>query len=197
MQRFPNRRHHRTPASNNPNLQNIPIRTDLGKEIRRAFIARGPGFTLLAADYSQIELRVMASMSGDKAMISDFEAGHDIHAATAARVYGVDLDHVESEMRRKAKMVNFGIIYGISAFGLSQRLGIPRKEAGEIINNYFLQYPQVKAFMDQTIMDCQEKGYVETLTAVAVTCATSTPKQWQECRLTQCDYQSHRVRLPT
>ena len=151
-------------ASNNPNLQNIPIRTDLGKEIRRAFIARGPGFTLLAADYSQIELRVMASMSGDKAMISDFEAGHDIHAATAARVYGVDLEHVESEMRRKAKMVNFGIIYGISAFGLSQRLGIPRKEAGEIIDNYFLQYPQVKAFMDQTIMDCQEKGYVETLT---------------------------------
>lgn len=151
-------------ASTDPNLQNIPIRTDLGRGIRRAFVSRGEGWTLLSADYSQIELRVMAELSGDPGLREAFESGQDIHAATAARVHGVSIEAVQPEMRRTAKMVNFGIIYGISAFGLSQRLGIPRSAAAAIIEEYFRQYPGVKAYMDRTIADCRARGYVETMT---------------------------------
>ena len=151
-------------ASNNPNLQNIPIRSPLGQEVRRTFIPRDDQHILMAADYSQIELRVMAEMSGDPGMREAFAKGHDIHAATAAKIFDIDLAEVTSDMRRKAKMVNFGIIFGISAFGLSQRLGIARKEASEIIDQYFEKYPQVKAFMDSTIASCQKHGYVETMT---------------------------------
>lgn len=150
-------------ASTDPNLQNIPVRSATGREIRKAFIPRSPEFTLLAADYSQVELRIMAAMSGDPGMIEDFQLDHDIHSATAARVYGVPLEDVDSDRRRTAKMVNFGIIYGISAFGLSQRLGIPRGEAAEIIDTYFNQYPGVKSFMDRTIEEARTNGYVETL----------------------------------
>jgi DNA polymerase-1 len=151
-------------ASTEPNLQNIPVRSEAGREIRKAFVPRGPEFTLLAADYSQIELRIMAAMSGDSGMIEAFEQDLDIHRATAARVYGVSLEDVLPGMRSTAKMVNFGIIYGISAFGLSQRLGIPRGEAAEIIETYFAKYPGVKEFMDRTVADAREKGYVGTLT---------------------------------
>ncbi len=151
-------------ASSDPNLQNIPIRSDLGREIRKAFVPGFDGWVLMSADYSQIELRIMAALSGDKAMIEAFAQGLDIHQATAARVYGVELDGVLPEMRRTAKMVNFGIIYGISAFGLSQRLGIPRGEAATIIDNYFKQFPGVKRFMEQIVEDAKTRGYVETLT---------------------------------
>ncbi len=151
-------------ASSNPNLQNIPIRSDLGREIRKAFVPGEEGWVLMSADYSQIELRVMAALSGDKAMIEAFANGLDIHQATAARVYGVELDGVLPEMRRTAKMVNFGIIYGISAFGLSQRLGIPRGEAATIIENYFKQFPGVKQFMEKVVEDAKQCGYVETIT---------------------------------
>ena len=150
-------------ASNNPNLQNIPIRTEQGRKIRKAFVPRKEGYKILAADYSQIELRVMASISGDDSMRSAFAEGLDIHSATAARVYGVDLDAVTSDMRRGAKTVNFGIIYGISAFGLSQRLDIPRGEAADLIDSYFEEYPRVKEYMDDTIAFAKENGYVETL----------------------------------
>ena len=150
-------------SSNHPNLQNIPIRTEQGREIRRAFVPRSDEFILMAADYSQVELRLMAHMSGDKGMLEAFREGHDIHQATAAKVYNVSLEEVIPDMRRKAKMVNFGIIYGISAFGLSQRLDIPRKEAAEIIDAYFTQYPGVKTFMDQTIEETRKNGYVETM----------------------------------
>ena len=151
-------------ASSDPNLQNIPVRSELGREIRTAFVPRGEGFTLLSADYSQIELRIMAAMSGDAGMIEAFEKDLDIHAATAAKVNGVSVDEVEPAMRSAAKMVNFGIIYGISAFGLGQRLGIPRREAGDIIDTYFEQYPEVKAFMDATIEGARKNGCVQTLT---------------------------------
>ncbi|MDP0489850.1 MAG: DNA polymerase I [Verrucomicrobiota bacterium JB023] len=160
-------------ASSDPNLQNIPIRTDLGREIRKAFVPRKKigstdqqettRFTLLAADYSQVELRIMAALSGDPGMIEAFQKDEDIHTATAAKVYGIPSSEVTSDHRRTAKMVNFGIIYGISAFGLSQRLGIPRGEAGEIIASYWKQYPKVKEFMETTIESAKEKGYVETL----------------------------------
>ena len=149
-------------ASSNPNLQNIPIRTEMGRRVRKAFVPYAKDDVILSADYSQIELRVMADLSQDPGMTEAFQAGQDIHTATAARVYGVNLEDVTSEMRRKAKMVNFGIIYGISAFGLSQRLHIPRGEASDIIKAYFAQYPAVKDFMDQTIESAREKGYVET-----------------------------------
>ncbi|MCW0219561.1 MAG: DNA polymerase I, partial [Prosthecobacter sp.] len=151
-------------ASSNPNLQNIPIRSDSGKEIRKAFVPGKEGCVLLSADYSQVELRVMAALSDDKAMIEAFQNGLDIHQATAARVYGVPLDGVLPEMRRTAKMVNFGIIYGISAFGLSQRLGIPRGEAASIIENYFKQFPGIHGYMGQIIEDAKRFGYVETIT---------------------------------
>jgi DNA polymerase-1 len=150
-------------SSQNPNLQNIPIRTELGKEVRRAFVARDENHVLLSADYSQIELRVIAHVSGDEGMMDAFRQGIDIHTATAARVWGVPLDAVDKDMRRKAKTVNFGIIYGISAFGLSQRVGIPRKEAKEIIDNYFEKFPGIKNYMDNTIAFAQQHGYVETI----------------------------------
>ena len=150
-------------SSANPNLQNIPIRSEKGREVRKAFVPRNEDFTLLAADYSQIELRLMAHLSQDEGMLSAFQNGEDIHAATAAKVYQVDLEKVSREQRSHAKMVNFGIIYGISAFGLSQRLGIKRGEAKEIIDNYFMQYPKVKDYMDLSIEHAREKGFVETI----------------------------------
>ncbi len=150
-------------SSVNPNLQNIPIRTEEGREIRRAFIPK-EGFTLLACDYSQIELRIMAELSQDQHLRDAFIHGEDIHTATAARVFGVEKDDVTREMRSKAKMVNFGIIYGISAFGLAQRLGIPRTEAGEIIEQYRANYPGVQDYLDSTIEFAQKHEYVETIT---------------------------------
>ena len=150
-------------ASSDPNLQNIPVRSEMGRELRRAFIPRNSDFTLMAADYSQVELRVMAALSGDPAMIKAFKNDLDIHTATAARVFGVETNEVVPDMRRTAKMVNFGIIYGISAFGLSQRLGIPRNEASEIIKTYFEQYPDIHQFMTDTIENAREKGYTETI----------------------------------
>ncbi len=150
-------------SSVNPNLQNIPIRTEEGREVRRAFIPR-EGFTLLASDYSQIELRIMAELSGDPGLREAFIHGEDIHTATASRVFGVEKGDVTREMRSKAKMVNFGIIYGISAFGLSQRLGIPRKEAAEIIKQYRANYGGVQDYLDSTIEFAQKNEYVETIT---------------------------------
>ena len=150
-------------SSVNPNLQNIPIRSEKGREVRKAFVPKNEDFTLLAADYSQIELRLMAHLSQDEGMLSAFQNGEDIHAATAAKVYQVELEKVSREQRSYAKMVNFGIIYGISAFGLAQRLGIKRGEAKEIIDNYFLQYPKVKDYMDLSIENAREKGFVETI----------------------------------
>jgi DNA polymerase-1 len=150
-------------SSTNPNLQNIPIRTERGREIRKAFVPRDDEHILLAADYSQIELRIIAHLSEDPAMMEAFNHGLDIHTATAARVYGIQLSEVDKEMRRKAKTVNFGIVYGISAFGLSERLNIPRSEARDIIDNYFAQYPGVKKYMDHNIAFAKEHGYVETI----------------------------------
>lgn len=150
-------------SSTNPNLQNIPIRTEKGREIRKAFVARNDEHTLLSADYSQIELRIIASMSKDEAMMEAFKHGLDIHTATASRIYNVPIEEVDRDMRRNAKSVNFGIVYGISAFGLSEQLAIPRKEAADIINQYFIQFPGIKTFMDQTIESARAKGYVETL----------------------------------
>lgn len=151
-------------SSTNPNLQNIPIRTDRGKEIRKAFVPKNDEFTILSADYSQIELRIMAAFSQDPAMIEAFHQGIDIHAATASKVYNVPLSEVNGEMRRKAKMVNFGIIYGITPFGLAQRLDIPKKEAGDIIEAYFQQFSRVKIYMDHCINQAREQGFVTTLT---------------------------------
>ena len=150
-------------SSTNPNLQNIPIKTERGREIRKAFVPRNEEYTLLSADYSQIELRIIASMSGDDAMKEAFRQGLDIHTATAANIFGVALADVDKDMRRKAKSVNFGIVYGISAFGLSEQLGIPRKEAAEIIDQYFATFPGIKKYMDNTMASAREKGYVETL----------------------------------
>jgi len=150
-------------SSNNPNLQNIPIRSEMGREIRKAFIPRGKDYKILAADYSQIELRIIAALSGDKNMQNAFISGEDIHAATAAKVFGVDLADVDRDMRSKAKAVNFGIIYGVSAFGLAQNLNIPRREAKEIIDSYFEQYPDIKTFMDKSIDLAKENGFVETI----------------------------------
>lgn len=150
-------------SSTNPNLQNIPIKTERGREVRKAFVARDSKHAIVSADYSQIELRLVAEISGDPSMREAFIQGLDIHTATAAKVYGVELDDVTSDMRRNAKAVNFGIIYGQSAFGLSQNLGIPRREAAEIIEQYFIQYPGIKNYMNNTIAFARENGYVETL----------------------------------
>ena len=150
-------------SSNNPNLQNIPIKTERGREVRRAFIPRDADHVILSADYSQIELRLIAEISKDVNMTDAFAQGLDIHTATAAKVYGIELDEVTSTQRRNAKAVNFGIIYGQSAFGLSQSLSIPRKEAAEIIENYFIQYPGIKAYMNNTMNSARENGYVETI----------------------------------
>ncbi len=150
-------------SSNNPNLQNIPIRTEKGKEIRKAFVPRDENHILLSADYSQIELRIIASISKDAGMIEAFNQGLDIHTATASKVWNVPIASVDSDMRRKAKTVNFGIIYGISAFGLSQRVGISRSEAKEIIDNYFEQFSGIKKYVADTVNYCREHGFVKTL----------------------------------
>ena len=148
-------------SSSNPNLQNIPVRGEDGREIRKAFVP-DEDCTFFSADYSQIELRIMAHLSGDEHMIADFNAGHDIHAATAARIFHKSIEEVTRDERRKAKTANFGIIYGISAFGLSERLGIPRGEAKELIDSYFETYPKVKEFMSTCIERAQERGYILT-----------------------------------
>ena len=150
-------------SSTNPNLQNIPIRTDMGKEIRKAFVPRDENHTLLAVDYSQIELRIVASIAEDPGMMEAFHAGIDIHTATAAKVFGIEVADVTKEQRYKAKSVNFGLIYGQGAFGLSQNLGIKRGEAKELIDAYFEQFGGVKTYMDDTIKYCREHGYVKTL----------------------------------
>ena len=149
-------------SSTNPNLQNIPIRTDDGREIRRAFVA-DEGCVIYSADYSQIELRLIADMSGDENMIEAFSAGADIHSATAAKVYGVSLDEVTDEQRRCAKTVNFGIVYGISAFGLSERLGISRTDAKKLIDGYYESYPQMRQYMDETLDQVRKDGFVSTI----------------------------------
>ena len=150
-------------SSNNPNLQNIPIRTERGREVRKAFIPRDDNHVLLAADYSQVELRLIAEMSKDPVMVEAFQQGLDIHAATASKVFNVPLKDVTREMRSNAKIVNFGIIYGVSAFGLSQQSSLSRKEAAEIIKNYFATYPKLKEYMDANIAFAREHGYVKTI----------------------------------
>lgn len=150
-------------SSNNPNLQNIPIRTAKGREIRKAFIPMDENHTLVSADYSQVELRIVAALASDESMMEAFKNGRDIHATTASKVFKVPLDEVEPGMRRKAKEVNFGIIYGISAFGLAQNLGISRTEAKEIIDAYFEEFPAIKRYMDNAINKAREQGYAETI----------------------------------
>ena len=150
-------------ASNNPNLQNIPIRTDRGKEIRKAFIPKDSNHILLSVDYSQIELRIVAAISGDKEMCEAFKMGKDIHNATAAKVYNVTEQEVTKEMRYKAKSVNFGIIYGQGAFGLADNLGISRTEAKQIIDNYKAQFPGIQQYMNDTISFAKKNGFVQTL----------------------------------
>lgn len=150
-------------SSTNPNLQNIPVRDELGREIRKAFIADDDDCIFFSADYSQIELRLMAHLSNDPHMVEAFCSGADIHAATAAKIYGIPVEDVTSDMRRKAKTANFGIIYGISVFGLAERLSIPRAESKELIDGYFQTYPRIKEYMEESIRVAKEKGYVETL----------------------------------
>ncbi|MDL2315378.1 DNA polymerase I, partial [Bacteroidales bacterium OttesenSCG-928-C19] len=150
-------------SSNNPNLQNIPIRTERGREIRKAFIPRDEEYLILSADYSQIELRIIASLAKDKHMMDAFLNNIDIHISTASRIFGVPIEEVTKDMRRKAKSVNFGIIYGISAFGLSEQLQIPRKEASDLIKEYFTQYPDIKNYIDSNIEFAKENGYVKTM----------------------------------
>lgn len=149
-------------SSSNPNLQNIPVRDEDGKEVRKAFVPE-PGCKFFSADYSQIELRIMAHLSGDQNMIEDFMLGHDVHAATAAKVFHKPIEEVTKAERSKAKTANFGIIYGISAFGLAQRMGVSRTEAKELIENYFLTYKGIKEYMDKAIENAREKGYIETV----------------------------------
>ena len=150
-------------SSSNPNLQNIPIRDEQGKPIRSAFVPSTPDRLLLSADYSQVELRVMAHLSGDEALCEAFRKGEDIHAATAAKIFGKSIDEVTAEERRRAKTANFGIIYGISAFGLAQRLDISRTEAKALIDGYFASYPKVKQYMEKSVADGVQMGYVETI----------------------------------
>jgi DNA polymerase-1 len=150
--------------SQDPNLQNIPINRERGQEIRKAFVPRGPDYLLLAADYSQIELRILASLSAEPGLLEALNAGLDVHTATAAKVYGVTLERVTDQMRRKAKMVNYGIAYGISPFGLSQRLNIPREEGAAIIEQYFKQFPLIRQYMNDTIAFARRHGFVETVT---------------------------------
>ena len=150
-------------SSNNPNLQNIPVRTEKGREIRRAFVPRSPQYILLAADYSQIELRIIAHLSGDPVMVNDFNLGHDIHAATASKVFHVPMDQVTKEQRSRAKAVNFGIIYGMSAFGLAERMELSRSEAADIIKKYFEEYAGIKEYMNRSIVLAKERGYAETI----------------------------------
>ncbi|KAA6313574.1 DNA polymerase I, partial [termite gut metagenome] len=149
-------------SSSNPNLQNIPIRDEDGKEMRKAFIP-DDGCLFFSADYSQIELRIMAHLSEDKNMIDAFLSGYDIHAATAAKIYKIDVNEVNSDMRRKAKTANFGIIYGISVFGLADRMNVERQEAKNLIEGYFDTYPEIKEYMNKAIKVARELGYVETI----------------------------------
>jgi DNA polymerase-1 len=150
-------------SSNNPNLQNIPIRSAKGREIRKAFVPRGPEFKIMSVDYSQIELRIIAALSKDPSMIAAFKDNQDIHVATAATVYKIPMNEVTREQRSAAKAVNFGIIYGQSAFGLAQNLGISRTEAKNIIDAYFAQFGTIKAYMDHVISFARENGFVETI----------------------------------
>ncbi|MFD1820341.1 DNA polymerase I [Pseudarcicella hirudinis] len=150
-------------SSKDPNLQNIPIRTPRGREIRKAFIPKNDDFVILSADYSQIELRIMAAFAKDESMIEAFNQGRDIHATTAAKVFNVSLDQVTSDMRRKAKTVNFGIIYGVSAFGLAQQIDISRSEAKEIIDSYWREFPAIKRYMSEVVLSARENGFVETI----------------------------------
>ena len=149
-------------SSSEPNLQNIPVRTELGREIRKAFVA-GPGCVLADADYSQIELRVLAHLSQDAAMTDAFQKAQDIHTRTAAEVYGVPMEQVTAEMRSSAKAVNFGLVYGISDFGLARNIGISRKEAAAFIARYFARYPAIKAYMDQAVRQGYDQGYAVTM----------------------------------
>jgi DNA polymerase-1 len=149
-------------SSTDPNLQNIPIRSPEGRRIRQAFVANH-GWKILAVDYSQIELRIMAHLSGDQALLDAFKQGKDIHAATAAEVLNIDIEQVTSEQRRRAKAINFGLIYGMSAFGLAKQLGIPRHEAQNYMETYFERYPGVSLYMQETRTQASEQGYVETL----------------------------------
>ena len=150
-------------SSSNPNLQNIPIRTERGREIRKAFVPENPADFILSADYSQIELRIMAHLSGDEHLVAAFRAGQDVHAATASKIFGVPVEAVTSEQRRIAKTANFGIMYGISAFGLAQRLQLPRSDAKGIIDGYFASFPAIRTFIDKTLDAARQTGYVETL----------------------------------
>ncbi len=150
-------------SSSNPNLQNIPIRSDEGREIRKAFVPEGKGMVMMSADYSQIELRIMAHLSGDEHLTLAFRAGQDVHAATASKIFGVRMEEVTPEQRRIAKTANFGIMYGISAFGLSQRLHCPRAEAKKIIDDYFASFPSIRGYIDHTLAEARRNGYVETL----------------------------------
>ncbi|MEM1121012.1 MAG: DNA polymerase, partial [Bacteroidota bacterium] len=150
-------------SSNNPNLQNIPIRTPEGRKVREAFIPRSDDYTLLAADYSQIELRLIAELSGDEAMLEAFQKGQDIHRATAARVYDKTLEEVTADERRNAKTVNFAIIYGAGATNLSQQLDIPRKEASQLIKKYFERYQGLKSYMNKVVEQARQDGFVTTL----------------------------------
>ena len=149
-------------SSSDPNVQNIPIRTSEGRQIRTAFVA-APGYQLISADYSQIELRLVAHVAGETTMIEAFQQGVDIHARTASEVFGVSLDQMDGETRRRAKAINFGIIYGISAFGLARQLGINRSEAGEYIKAYFANFPGIRDYMEAIKMQAREDGFVETL----------------------------------
>jgi DNA polymerase-1 len=150
-------------SSSNPNIQNIPIRTELGQEIRKFFVPKNENYLILSADYSQIELRIIAALSNEESMINDFKNGLDIHSATASKIYDIPIDEVTPVHRRKAKTVNFGIIYGISSYGLTERLDISRKEADELIKEYFKKYPNIKTYMNETIQMAKEKGYVSTI----------------------------------
>nr|MCR5351639.1 DNA polymerase I [Bacteroidales bacterium] len=150
-------------SSSNPNLQNIPIRTEEGREIRKAFVAGEPGWVMMSADYSQIELRLMAHLCGDAHLVDAFRHGVDVHAATAAKIFRVPLEEVSSDQRRIAKTANFGIMYGISSFGLAERLRCSRTEAKQIIDDYFASFPSIRGFIDQTVAQAREQGYVETL----------------------------------
>jgi len=149
-------------SSINPNLQNIPIRTEMGKEIRKAFVPRNKDYVLVSADYSQIELRLLAAICKDEALMKAFKSGEDIHRSTAALVFMVDPKDVTSDMRRKAKEVNFGILYGIGPFGLKTRLGIPQSHAKEIIETYFKTFKNVKKYMEDSVLKAQEKGFAES-----------------------------------
>lgn len=150
-------------SSNNPNLQNIPIRTSKGREIRKAFVCENNDYVMLAADYSQIELRVIASLSNDSNMISAFKKNEDIHSSTAAKVFNIDIDDVSREQRSNAKTVNFGIIYGVSAFGLSNQTNLSRSESKDLIESYFLAYPELKNYIANQINFARENGFVETI----------------------------------